>query len=197
MSAAGMSRETGLVQELSLVSDGGSLYHRDLILDGGTGDLFKFNNGGTFVHGNRMALELRKVDYKAETGDYELHPEVKQEIDAIEQAFTDESERCLAQDLVNLMRAHEEEDGSPMDNGFLTLLTSRWNALVQDGFVNPYFLGESASEIGEMQVDEKAKGIIEELERAGYLLPVGERRYKYAFKTMPNAPSEPITITMH
>ena len=46
-----LSRDTGLVEPVSLVSDGGSLYHLDLVLDGGVGDLFKFNNGGTFVSG--------------------------------------------------------------------------------------------------------------------------------------------------
>ena len=44
-----LSRETGLVEEVNLVSEGGSFYHLDLILDGGTGDLFKFNNGGAFA----------------------------------------------------------------------------------------------------------------------------------------------------
>ncbi len=46
-----LSRKTGQVEEVSLIHDGGSLYHLDLTLDGGTGDLFKFNNGGTFVSG--------------------------------------------------------------------------------------------------------------------------------------------------
>ena len=44
-----LSRDTGLIEEVPLVSDGGSLYHLDLTLDGGTGDLFKFNNGATFL----------------------------------------------------------------------------------------------------------------------------------------------------
>ena len=44
-----MSRETGLIEDVALVSTGGSSYYLDLYLDGGTGDLFKFNNGGTFV----------------------------------------------------------------------------------------------------------------------------------------------------
>jgi hypothetical protein len=45
-----LNRETGQVEEVvGLLSDGGSLYHLDLVLDGGTGDLFKFDNGGAFV----------------------------------------------------------------------------------------------------------------------------------------------------
>jgi len=44
-----LSRDTGLVEVVNLVSNGGSLYSLDLILEGGTGDLFKFNNGGLFV----------------------------------------------------------------------------------------------------------------------------------------------------
>jgi hypothetical protein len=44
-----LSRDTGLIEEVSLVSDGGSLYHLDLTLDGGTGELFKFDNGATFL----------------------------------------------------------------------------------------------------------------------------------------------------
>ena len=45
-----LSRDTGLPEDVSLVSDGGSTYHLDLTLDGGTGDLFKFNTGATFVY---------------------------------------------------------------------------------------------------------------------------------------------------
>ncbi len=45
-----MSRDTGLVEDVSLFHLGGSQYKLDLQLDGGTGDLFKFNNGGIFVH---------------------------------------------------------------------------------------------------------------------------------------------------
>ncbi len=45
-----LSRETGRVEAVSLVHHSGSLYSLDLYLDGGTGDLFKFNNGGYFVH---------------------------------------------------------------------------------------------------------------------------------------------------
>ena len=44
-----LSRDTGLIEVVPLVSDGGSQYHLDLTLDGGTGDLFKFNNGATFL----------------------------------------------------------------------------------------------------------------------------------------------------
>ncbi|MCC6424391.1 MAG: hypothetical protein IT447_13015 [Phycisphaerales bacterium] len=44
-----LSRLTGLVETVPLVYDGGSLYHLDLTLDGGEGDLFKFNTGTTFV----------------------------------------------------------------------------------------------------------------------------------------------------
>jgi hypothetical protein len=44
-----LSRDTGNVELVSLMFDGGSLYHLDLNLEGGTGDLFKYNNGGTFV----------------------------------------------------------------------------------------------------------------------------------------------------
>jgi hypothetical protein len=44
-----LSRETGLVETVNLVHGSGSQYSLDLYLDGGTGDLFKFNNGGMFV----------------------------------------------------------------------------------------------------------------------------------------------------
>lgn len=47
-----LSRNTGLVETVNLIHDGGSRYHLDLILEGGTGDLFKLNNGGTFVSGD-------------------------------------------------------------------------------------------------------------------------------------------------
>ncbi len=44
-----LSRDTGKVEFVPLMHDGGSLYHLDLILPGGTGDLFKYNTGSTFV----------------------------------------------------------------------------------------------------------------------------------------------------
>jgi len=44
-----MRRSDGQVETVNLVSDGGSLYHLDLQLDGGTGDLFKYNTGAPFV----------------------------------------------------------------------------------------------------------------------------------------------------
>ena len=44
-----LSRDTGLVEIVPLVPDGGSLYHLDLTLPGGTGDLFKYNTGAVFL----------------------------------------------------------------------------------------------------------------------------------------------------
>jgi hypothetical protein len=44
-----LSRTTGQVEAVPLVSDGGSLYHLDLTLDGGSGDLFKFDTGAPFI----------------------------------------------------------------------------------------------------------------------------------------------------
>jgi hypothetical protein len=44
-----LSRETGLVEEVALSYISGSLYSLDLTLDGGTGDLFKYNTGTAFV----------------------------------------------------------------------------------------------------------------------------------------------------
>jgi hypothetical protein len=45
-----LSRETGQVEVVPLVHDGGSKYHVELVLDGGEGDLFKFNTGTAFVY---------------------------------------------------------------------------------------------------------------------------------------------------
>ena len=44
-----LSRLTGQVEIVSLIHDGGSLYHLDFSLDGGTGDLFKYNTGAPFI----------------------------------------------------------------------------------------------------------------------------------------------------
>ncbi len=44
-----MSRDTGEVEIVNLVSDGSGLYHLDLLLDGGTGDLFKYDTGSLFI----------------------------------------------------------------------------------------------------------------------------------------------------
>ena len=59
-----LSRDTGLVETVNLVPDGGSRYHLDLVLEGGTGDLFKFNNGGTFVSGDLPTIGAG--DYNAD-----------------------------------------------------------------------------------------------------------------------------------
>ena len=44
-----LNPNTGVVDELGLIPDGGATYHLIWTLDGGTGDLFKFKNGGAFV----------------------------------------------------------------------------------------------------------------------------------------------------
>ena len=44
-----LSRDTGQVEQVPLIFDSTSHYHLDLTLDGGTGDLFKFNDGAPFV----------------------------------------------------------------------------------------------------------------------------------------------------
>jgi hypothetical protein len=44
-----LSRDTGLVESVSLTPTGGTTYQLLLTLDGGTGDLFKFNTGSSFV----------------------------------------------------------------------------------------------------------------------------------------------------
>ena len=44
-----MSRDTGLVEDVPLAHESGSVYSLDLVLDGGTGDLFKFKTGAPFV----------------------------------------------------------------------------------------------------------------------------------------------------
>jgi hypothetical protein len=49
-------RSDGKCETVNLLSDGGSLYHLDLTLDGGTGDLFKYNTGAPFVGVTQKAL---------------------------------------------------------------------------------------------------------------------------------------------
>ena len=44
-----LSRDTGLVEAVPLIHDGGTSYHLDLTLDGGAGDLFKFATAAPFV----------------------------------------------------------------------------------------------------------------------------------------------------
>jgi len=44
-----LSRDTGLVEQVPLTFDGTTRYHLSLTLDGGSGDLFKFNDGAPFV----------------------------------------------------------------------------------------------------------------------------------------------------
>jgi len=44
-----LNRDTGNVETVTLANDGGSKYHLDLTLPGGTADLFKFNTGALFV----------------------------------------------------------------------------------------------------------------------------------------------------
>jgi hypothetical protein len=44
-----LSRDTGKVEVIPLIHDGGGRYHIELVLNGGEGDLFKFNTGTPFV----------------------------------------------------------------------------------------------------------------------------------------------------
>jgi autotransporter-associated beta strand protein len=44
-----LRRSDGLVEIVPLISDGGGLYHYTFDLEGGTGDLFKYNDGSPFV----------------------------------------------------------------------------------------------------------------------------------------------------
>jgi hypothetical protein len=44
-----LSRDTGTIEIVPLTSEGNGIYHLDLVLDGGTGDLFKYNTGAPFV----------------------------------------------------------------------------------------------------------------------------------------------------
>src|SRR4029079_18698318 len=53
-----LNRDTGLVETVSLISDGGAKYHLTRTLDGGTGDLFKFNDGSIFVVPEASTLTL-------------------------------------------------------------------------------------------------------------------------------------------
>jgi len=56
-----LDRLTGQVELVPLIHDGGSAYHLDLNLDGGEGDLFKFNTGTTFVPEPTMAAVLMSI----------------------------------------------------------------------------------------------------------------------------------------
>ena len=47
-----LNRQTGEIETVPLVHDGGTLYHLDLLLAGGNGDLFKYNTGATFIVDN-------------------------------------------------------------------------------------------------------------------------------------------------
>jgi hypothetical protein len=49
-----LNRLSGNVEVVSLKHDGGAQYHVDLSLDGGTGDIFKYNDGTPFVGGYRL-----------------------------------------------------------------------------------------------------------------------------------------------
>jgi hypothetical protein len=44
-----LAGDSGKVEIVPLIHDSGSAYHLDLVLDGGAGDLFKFNTGAPFV----------------------------------------------------------------------------------------------------------------------------------------------------
>ena len=44
-----ISRDTGLIEEVPLTLITGNTYYLDLVLDGGEGDLFKYNNGISFL----------------------------------------------------------------------------------------------------------------------------------------------------
>ena len=45
-----INRDTGLIETLPLTLISGNAYYLDYTVDGGEGDLFKYNNGVPFVH---------------------------------------------------------------------------------------------------------------------------------------------------
>ncbi len=53
-----LNRQTGQIEIVPLIHDGGSIYHFNFMLDGGTGDLFKFNTGAPFVVPEPTALGM-------------------------------------------------------------------------------------------------------------------------------------------
>jgi hypothetical protein len=53
-----MSRDTGLIEDVALVHEGGSVYSLDLVLDGGTGDLFKFTTAAPFLGDSTYGGEI-------------------------------------------------------------------------------------------------------------------------------------------
>ncbi len=53
-----LSRTTGQVEVVELTPLGGSSYRLELVLDGGTGDLFKFNTGAPFVGEDAGTLDV-------------------------------------------------------------------------------------------------------------------------------------------
>jgi hypothetical protein len=67
-----LNRLTGEVEVVPLVHDGGSVYHLDFSLAGGTGDLFKYNTGAPFI-GGAVSPELfgdYNQDGNVDAGDY-------------------------------------------------------------------------------------------------------------------------------
>ncbi len=65
-----LSRDTGEVEAVSLIHDGGSIYHLNLTIDGGTGDLFKYDNGGDFV--TSRSPEVHYTFKEAAPGNWEV-----------------------------------------------------------------------------------------------------------------------------
>lgn len=53
-----LSRQTGQVEVVPLVHESGSIYHLDLALGGGTGDLFKYDTGAPFVGVSTSTVQL-------------------------------------------------------------------------------------------------------------------------------------------
>jgi hypothetical protein len=62
-----LSRTTGTVELVPLVSEGNGVYHLDLTLDGGTGDLFKYNTGAPFVGVQAAAVPVLAVSPETQT----------------------------------------------------------------------------------------------------------------------------------
>ena len=110
-----LSRETGEVEDVPLTHDGGSLYHLDFVLPGGTADLFKFNTGALFIRNAEL-----NCGFGADLSGIEKYSTAYHALTKRQQQIKDTTNKLLANFALRQARACLEDAKENIRNGYFS-----------------------------------------------------------------------------